>query len=198
MMRAWIAAGFATIIAASSHTLGGGSIPNPLILMFSLAISGLICLTLAGKVLSLPRLSLAVLLSQAIFHTLFSITPAVSSVSGTSVGTHHAGMQQMPVSATMPEMVDMDHNSLPMLGAHLIAATITIALLRRGEVAAIALWRAISLELLDFFSIRFVHPPAAPETISAVVSSHFRALTDLGAPRLTMRHRGPPEFPAPA
>ncbi|MFU1881203.1 hypothetical protein ACM6P1_14065, partial [Enterococcus faecium] len=87
-------------------------------------------LALAGKILSLPRLSLGVLFSQAVFHTLFSITPTMSS-SGTIPGSHHGGMQQMPMPTGMAEM-GMDHTSLPMLGAHLIAAIATIAMLRRG------------------------------------------------------------------
>ncbi len=191
--RGWIAASFATSIAAASHALAGGGVPNPLILVFSLAISGLLCLALAGKVLSLTRLSLGVLFSQGLFHLLFSVTTETVTPETAPLvpsAMHHGGMmnsqQMLP-----PAMPEMDHSSLGMLGAHLVAALLTIVLLRRGEVAMMALLHAIALELRGILRAPLSLPPA-PETISAVNTSQLLTLTDLGAPRLTLRHRGPP------
>jgi hypothetical protein len=70
--RGWIVAGFSTFVAALSHTLGGGAVPGLLAVVVSLAFAGIVSIALSGRTLSTWRLSAAVLLSQLIFHGLFS------------------------------------------------------------------------------------------------------------------------------
>ena len=111
LARGWAGAGFATAIAAASHTLAGGDAPNPLLLLLSLAVSGLVCCFLAGRVLSLGRLVAGVLLSQALFHGLFSLTPLPPPKASLAMmaGMHHgtAGMDAVighPAAASMSHM----------------------------------------------------------------------------------------------
>ena len=73
LVRGWAAALSATAVAAASHVLAGGLIPNPFIVLFALALSAMVSCALAGRALSLPRTSAAVLASQGIFHLLFSV-----------------------------------------------------------------------------------------------------------------------------
>lgn len=71
--RGWYIAGFATFVAALSHTLGGGTAPGLLPVVVSLAFAGIVCIGLAGRTASLWRTATAVLASQLIFHGLFSL-----------------------------------------------------------------------------------------------------------------------------
>ena len=73
LLRGVAAAVAATFIAAFSHVDAGGPPPDGTIILLSLALSGLVCTALAGRSLSLWRLSAAVVLSQALFHGLFSL-----------------------------------------------------------------------------------------------------------------------------
>jgi hypothetical protein len=92
--RGWIAAIVSLFVAACSHALAGGALPATAGLALCLAFSGAVCVLLAGKTLSLARLSIAVGLSQLPFHGLFSLltdaplgTPAPAGVGSTSVPT---------------------------------------------------------------------------------------------------------------
>ncbi|MCU4298632.1 hypothetical protein D3I60_16390 [Brevibacterium permense] len=78
-LRGTLAAAFATFVALTSHILGGGSFPTAMGIIVPLALSTLVCVLLAGRRLSLPRLTVSVGISQTLFHLLFSIfTPHAS------------------------------------------------------------------------------------------------------------------------
>lgn len=200
LARGWLAAGFATGLASASHALAGGELPQPAILLFSLAISGLICTALAGKLRSLPRLNLAVLLSQGIFHTLFSVACSPGTAAGPPIrsASHHVVPAPPSSLAADAASTGIDHASAPMLMAHLAAAALTVLMLRHGESAGIALLHALRLELRGLDSERLSQPlPPAPRSIRAVLTAQLPVLTELGAPQLTLRHRGPPILATP-
>ena len=88
LVRGWTAAFAATAVAAVSHVLGGGSTPEPAIVLFSLAMSGLVSCLLAGRSISLLRLTMAVGFSQGLFHLLFSFGSGPATI-GSNAG--HAG-----------------------------------------------------------------------------------------------------------
>lgn len=134
-LRGTLAAVFATFVALTSHILGGGSFPTAMGVIVPLALSILVCVLLAGRRLSLPRLTVSVGISQTLFHLLFSLFTPVTSGSPTASarsdnglaallgshshhspahGAHHASMQSTPGglvqtthgSAAMPAAMD--------------------------------------------------------------------------------------------
>lgn len=134
LVRGAAASSVATIVAAVSHTLGGGAAPHPLLIVALSVFLTPIAALLVGCRPHILRLSAAVVLSQTVFHVLFTtlnatVTPAVA-------GTGH---QHVMTLGPVGEAVSPDAG---MLGAHLVAVIVTILLLARGEsvARAIACW----------------------------------------------------------
>ncbi|MFZ2964070.1 MAG: hypothetical protein WA006_05235, partial [Rhodoglobus sp.] len=73
-VRGWVTAGFAVFVAAFAHVAAGGHAPDWLAVAVSLAFAGILCVPLAGKTLSLTRLTISVAGAQAVFHTLFALS----------------------------------------------------------------------------------------------------------------------------
>ena len=73
LLRGWLGAAVATSLASLSHLAGGGHVPAPTVWLLAFALAGLVCVGLAGKSLSWPRLLAAVGISQAIYHLLFQL-----------------------------------------------------------------------------------------------------------------------------
>lgn len=154
LLRGAAVSSIATITAAVSHTLGGGAPPHPLlVLSLSILLTPLASL-LVGRTLGFGRLSASVLLSQSVFHLLFvalgaTLAPAASTGSATistgsvaiNTGHQHALTLGALVSGAAPDA--------GMLGAHIIAALFTIAVLWRGErlLRAIARWVRTALRM---------------------------------------------------
>lgn len=191
LARGWAAAGAATLLAAASHVIGGGQVPNLLVSLFALAISGAVCVVLAGKVLSWWRLGVAVALSQGLYHGLFALAGCAPSgtSSVTMVGGHAGHGGQLVVDSTAAAL---SHGGNSMLFAHAVAAVLTILILRRGEVAGVVLLDSIALKVRALF---------AP--ISPVLGAPLRRVrnTAFGAPKISQAldylasahpHRGPP------
>ena len=175
--RGWTAAGFATIVAAVSHTLAGGSTPTFFALAVSVLISGMACTLLAGRTLSIWRLGASVALSQVLFHTVFSGL-------GTPIAAAHTHAPvQLEVGAA--------HHASGMWMAHVVAGLITLAALRYAETA---FWGIASTARLFF--ARLIAAIALPEP--EVTQRHRIALDLAILPRATerilspMRYRGPP------
>jgi hypothetical protein len=119
-----VAAGtIATLIAAASHGLADGMLPGIAGLSLALAFSAIVGIVFAGRRLRLVQLTASVVLSQLAFHVLFSSMSAGGSVIAS--GHHVTALVSAP----------MEHASAPMWFAHAIAAVITIAAIRRGELA---------------------------------------------------------------
>ncbi len=208
LARGWTGAAAATFASMLSHMLAGGGAPAPAILILALALSGLVCTLFAGRVLSLWRMAAGVALSQAVFHWLFSANAAMANVSVALLQGPHAAHDMGPATAaaltaaggaasgsTSAAAMSMNHDSAAMWLGHALAAVATVAVLRHGEVTAVRLLRALRMRLVR------LHPPA----ITANFPLRAKALPpllpvlplpNLGAPLLTMRHRGPPHLPA--
>ena len=199
-VRGWAAAVAATFIAAFSHVLSGGPAPETSVLALSLALSGLVCTALAGRVLSLWRLSAAVVLSQSLFHGLFSLGSASSAAGAAVPAAGHAGHAAHTVAAASGSGLPgtgtmvMDQASPLMWAGHALAALATIAVLRHGEVTAVRLITALRLRVVAFLPVFL---PLAVESGAPVIPADWpvRPLRNLGAPLLVMRHRGPPLLP---
>ncbi|WP_018772497.1 hypothetical protein [Arthrobacter sp. 131MFCol6.1] len=194
-VRGWAAAVAATFIAALSHVLSGGPAPETSVLVLSLALSGLVCTALAGRVLSLWRLCTAVVVSQGLFHGLFSLGSASSAAGTAFPAPGHAGHTVAFASGSrLPGAMAMDQASPLMWAGHALAALATIVVLRHGEVTAVRLIRALGLRVVAFLPFFL---PLAVESGAPVIPADWpvRPLRNLGAPLLVMRHRGPPRLP---
>lgn len=181
-VRGWLAAGCATFVAAFSHVLAGGLMPSVFAVGASLALSGLVCVALAGKTLSLTRLAISVAASQALFHYIFSSSavplPAVEHA-------HH------PQAALITAVGDQ-HHSPSMWLAHVAAAIVTLLALRFAEAS---FWRTI--EIARLFVRRVIATLGA--VVTALGVTPRRPVTELAltppAPSRVLsalRHRGPP------
>ncbi len=205
LARGWTGAATATFASMLSHMLAGGGAPDPAVLILALALSGLVCTLLAGRVLSLWRMAAGVALSQSVFHWLFSASAAMANVSAALPQGPHAAHDMGPAAsaaltaaggaATGGAAMAMNHDSPAMWLSHALAALVTVAVPRHGEVTAVRLIRALRMQLVRL----------RPPTVTATFPLRAKALParlpilplpNLGAPLLTMRHRGPPRLPA--
>lgn len=194
LLRGVAAAVAATFIAAYSHVAAGGHSPDGAIVMLSLALSGLVCTALAGRSLSLWRLGTAVVLSQTLFHGLFSLGASSHAAVTTAPSTSHAGHSAHVMLDHAASSVVTDHSSPVMWLGHAIAAVLTIAVLRHGEVVALGLIQALGLRMVPFLPL-FQPLAVAAGAPFDPANRPVRALRNLGVPLLVMRHRGPPLLP---
>ncbi len=133
LARGALSALVATFVALFSHIVGGGEMPAMLGVVVPLVLSLFVSTLLAGRQLSVVRLSIAVGVSQTLFHTLFVLgAPSVSAgASGSPVSphAHHAAMPMLASDGTIAA-VQADAG---MWVWHAIGAAITVAVLHRGE-----------------------------------------------------------------
>jgi hypothetical protein len=193
VLRGSVAAAFSTFVALLSHVTGGGSAPGAVGVAVPLALSVLVCVALAGRRLTLPRIVLSVAASQFLFHTLF-VLGSSSGVSGSSPAGHagHAGAVELSVTAGHPA----SHTTGAMWAAHVVAAAVTIAMLRQGDaaltrLAEIALFVAHAVVRVLALLAPAIFPRPATATVDAVVRP-LRERLAIG----DVSRRGPPALPA--
>ena len=179
--RGWTAAGFATFVAALSHTLAGGAAPGVVAILVTLVISGAVCTLLAGRTLSTWRLAASIALSQALFHGVFSglgmpVAPR---------GAHHT--VALPVfDATIAH----PHAGATMWLAHAAAALVTVIAFRHAERA---FWGLADTARLLIARLLATVIPLCPATLPALAPGACRDVPrDLTVLLSSMRHRGPP------
>ncbi|TFB91708.1 hypothetical protein [Cryobacterium sp. HLT2-28] len=204
--RGWIAALFSTFVAALSHTLGGGSGPGLVPVALSLAFAGIVCVGLAGRTLSLWRVSLSVLASQLIFHGLFSLGGSGGAMATPSAAPHDhrwiavladpallaaPGSGRLGSGAMTGAMAGGPADGIAMRLAHLAAAAVTILALRFGERAFWGLLEnACPIIRALFAQHPLVLPPRSPRRM--VTTARVFTPRDLRVLLSVMRHRGPP------
>ncbi|MEZ3160493.1 hypothetical protein AB1K54_08070 [Microbacterium sp. BWT-B31] len=189
--RGAVAATVATWVALLSHVTAGGDVPGWLGLLVPWVLSLSVCTMLAGRTLSLVRLSLAVVVSQVLFHLLFVLGAAASPAAGHLEGHVHGAHIALSTGSAVPAAPF----ELRMWVGHAVAAFLTVAAIYRGERAARRL-QAIAREAVAWvrrkvvpsLTFRFALTPAVrlPAVIESVVP-----LRDALAISL-LRHRGPP------
>lgn len=154
VLRGGMAASIATLVALGGHLVGGGAMPSWLGVFLPWWLAVAACTVLAGSRFSLPRMGLAVLSSQALFHGLFtagtpgdpSITLVAPPGSHLGHGAHtapggavsmtappHTGHGGDGVMTAADHALHGSHSDLQMLLWHLAAAVVTTLLLQRGE-----------------------------------------------------------------
>lgn len=138
LARGWIVGLVATTAAAVSHSLAGGYQPGALSFGTALVFAGMLGTVVIGRAPSLPRLSVAVGVSQLAFHLMFSLLGGGAASSRADSGFGMPGMADMGASTlSTPLAVRVqDHAADPgMWIAHTLAAVLTILFLRRAELA---------------------------------------------------------------
>ncbi|WP_424346623.1 hypothetical protein [Kocuria sp. CH-021] len=194
LARGWAGASVATSAAVLSHAAAGGQAPPAVLVLLSLALSGPLCMALAGRVLSRSSLLLGVLLSQSVLHTLFAASGGVSTVAHAAQhSAHHGGAAGSPGAG--PALVlevqsHAEHGGAVMVVAHVLAALAAYVLMRHGEVAAVVLLEALRLRVR-----RLRQALTAPVVVArprAVRAGRPHVLTDQSLLRPVRSHRGPP------
>ncbi|MCK2036459.1 hypothetical protein KZC51_09950 [Microbacterium sp. SSW1-49] len=182
LMRAVVVSAAATLIAAVSHTIGGGAAPHPLLILAVSALITPLSALVIGVRRSRVRTTATVLFAQAAFHVVFQMlgAPTVDGAIAPPGHAHHLELSQLGAVSALPAP------SLAMLGAHVVAAVLTLFLL----------WHAESLlqSIVDWVQtlLRPVPSPTPPEhrrpplLVSTLVALTAAALT-AGVSR-----RGPP------
>jgi hypothetical protein len=137
LARGVLCAVLAVFLAGASHAVAGGTVPVVTILM-SLPLGALVCVILAGRQLSLPRVALGVGVSQVVFHFLFDFFAGMPSVMTStmmvSAGHRHEGILATPlVPMVAGSASSTDGMDAGMIASHLVAGLATVALVRRGE-----------------------------------------------------------------
>ncbi|MGK2938172.1 MAG: hypothetical protein ACSLFR_10280 [Solirubrobacteraceae bacterium] len=181
-VRGWVTTGFAVFVAAFAHVAGGGHAPDWLAVAVSLAFAGILCVPLAGKTLSLPRLTISVAGAQAVFHTLF----ALAGGQGHAITTGHHGAVIFTATA-LAEHGDDGAQSMTL--AHVIAAVITIVALRFGESA---FWGIVARAKAGMPRLRTHSPVAFAQPASTPAPQRELAPTRLRELAASVSRRGPP------
>jgi len=192
VLRGFAASAVAIFVALAGHVTAGGAMPGPLGILVPWVLSFMVCVLLAGRRLSVIRLSISVAVSQFLFHTLFvlgTITP-----SGVVAPHVHGAPLVLPAAAAIPDAVVADGT---MWIGHVVAAALTIAALHRGERLLLGL-RDLAQQSIRWVQRRVASatfvPPARPLAAPSVFSSPV-ALRD-ALLLSTLRGRAPPLSPA--
>lgn len=183
-------ASVATFTAAFSHVAAGGLLPSAAALALTVALSTLVCIALAGRVLSLWRVAAGVAASQFLFHGIFS--QIVSS--GTVVMSPHAGHDSSSTLIAGAATAASSHAAHPswMWLAHAAAAVLTVLMLRHGESAFRDLAGAIALFFAPLTDAGFSRPVPSLRQTLRVGCARIVLPRDLSVLFSAMRHRGPP------
>lgn len=188
VLRGFAASAVAIFVALAGHVTAGGAMPGPLGILVPWVLSFMVCVLLAGRRLSVIRLSISVAVSQFLFHTLFvlgTITP-----SGVVAPHVHGARLVLPAAGAIPDAVVADGT---MWIGHVVAAALTIAALHRGERLLLGL-RDLAQQSIRWVRRRVASAvfvaPARPLAAPSVFSSPV-ALRD-GLLLSTLRGRAPP------
>lgn len=160
-------------LAAGAHTLAGGQLPSPGILLALLALTGLAATTATRLKLNLPALAGLLGAGQLVLHEAFTafsapaLSPAPAGAAAGPTGDlgHHAGPLSLPAGLDGPLAASgLDSGlSVMMLAGHALATLVCAFLLARGESAlwALAAWLRPLLRLPAAVTPGAVAVPAA-------------------------------------
>lgn len=217
VLHGTVAALFSTFVAAFSHAIAGGGAPGALALSLALAFSVVLCTLLSHPRTSVLRLGLSVTLSQAVFHTLFSVFGPISGTasgshgvpSGATTGVaetvlstlvtagHHGTVQGATGTTSGLATVAQSGHSLTapdatMIVGHVIAAIVTFAALYRGERSLSGLVRSARIALGRLVARRLPQQIVEPATLATHRIEDVRVAPTLVFLGPALRRRGPP------
>ncbi|WP_285114711.1 hypothetical protein [Leifsonia sp. fls2-241-R2A-40a] len=192
LTRGMLASGAAILVAALFHVAGGGSAPGLIPLALSLAFATLASVALTARRLSLWRLTLAVAVSQFLFHALFTLGEGGARFSSAEGVAHlHAGSHPTMTLAAMPAAHTSDL-SPSMWMTHATAVLVTVIALRFGEQAFWGLFDTARVRIHRAADRLVVVPVPVSASAAMPGSAEPARLRDLGLPLARLRHRGPP------
>jgi hypothetical protein len=192
VVRGFATSSLAIFVALAGHVSGGGEMPGPLGILVPWLFAFMVSVLLAGRTLSLTRLTLSVAVSQFLFHVLFvlgTVTP-----SGAAIRHVHGAPLVLPAAEGSAVVATAD---AAMWLGHALAAIVTVAALHRGERLLLTL-RDLAVRL-----IRWVRRRADVTLAPRSAASPFR-LAGLFLVRTARRlrlltpllGRAPPALPA--
>jgi hypothetical protein len=190
LARGTVAAAIATLVAALSHTAGGGTFPSAPLVALAFVTSVGWSTAVVGRRFSWPRVSAAVVASQALFHGTFALLGAGGArvVAETARHSAHTGSTTLTV---LPGGSGHAHDGAGMLAAHAVAAVVTIVALRiadRSSLATAALARVVR-SLLPTLSAPVTFDPRIPRVRAN--GTGFRP-APVAVMLTGLRRRGPP------
>lgn len=187
LTRGLLAAAASTFLAGASHAIAGGGVPT-IAVVVALTFGTLVCVILAGRRLTLARITVGVAISQVIFHSLFALfTSGSTAPTGSSTGHGHELFLPVPSAA----LTGTEHPGILMIVSHFAAGLLTIALVRHGEALWWALVGALAASLTAM--IRWVGScPVSEELRSLPVRPATLGMHDLLHADSRRRLRGPP------
>lgn len=198
-VRGSSAAIIATFAALFSHVVGGGEMPDPIGIGVPLLLSLMVSVLLAGRKLSLLRLSISVLVSQMLFHTLFVLGTTPTGINNdlnvVTSHQHHGAIFLQPILSE--QTTTMVQGDTLMWVSHFIGAMVTIAFLYRGERALLRLL-ALGHQAIAWVRSRFVAPvqlsvQVAPAQLQVHETGTWTVLSQVL--ESTLNRRGPPATP---
>lgn len=187
LVRAAAVSSIATLLAALSHTLGGGSAPHPLLILAVATLLTPLSALLVGARQSRGRVAATIVLGQAAFHLLFQALGSptgTTSVGATSlVGGGHSHVIDL---AALGSASPVAGPGVLMLFAHAVAAMLTIVLVWHGEAVVRVVTRWVEALLRQ---VAAVAPPQhrRPPGLRSIAVPSFDAAVSAAVPR-----RGPP------
>lgn len=192
--RGLAAAALSTCVAALAHSVANGHAPSGVAVALSLAFSSLLCIAIAGRRFSWQTTTLSVLLSQLLFHGIFTLEPSSSQgTAAASLTPPHSATpihQIVPGGPSAPPVLHGD-----MVLTHLAAAVITIFYLIWVQGTMTALGRTLRLRLGALLSL-LGSPLDAPHLPSnSATPGETRPRGDRRM-ATTISYRGPPAIPA--
>ena len=174
LARGAVTGAFATLVAAVLHISAGGIAPSPLAMGLALVFATLLGTAATGRRPSLPRVAVAVSLTQAAFHLGFSYLGTDAAVASAATAHHGAPSVAPALVASGSPTAHAAHSDDPVMWlAHAAAAVLTIVFLFRAERALWSLLEATARTIRAAFG-----------ATSAVLPFHAPAL---GAPGFTER-----------
>ncbi len=192
VVRGFATSSLAIFVALAGHVSGGGEMPGPLGILVPWLFAFMVSVLLAGRTLSLTRLTLSVAVSQFLFHVLFVL--GTVSASGVAVRHVHGAPLMLPAAEGTAVVATADAS---MWLGHTLAALLTVTALHRGERLLLTL-RALAVRL-----VRWVRRRADATLAPRAAASPFRLAglflvpAGRGLRLLTpLLGRAPPSLPA--
>ncbi|MDQ1128018.1 hypothetical protein [Microbacterium sp. SORGH_AS_0888] len=178
-LRGGVSSGVAVLLAAVSHSVGGGLPPDLLLVIAAGLLAWPAATLLAASRLGLPGLLLGSVVAQSILHVGFALTAGAEPVAGGGAH-HHAELVLGPAGTSL---------SLPdgrMLTAHAIAALLAFVVLGFGRRAVGVVRRGVRLAARRV-DVAHRSPIAAPRPATALRLDGADAVWTA-----VLRRRGPP------
>ncbi|KJL18399.1 hypothetical protein RN51_03232 [Microbacterium oxydans] len=182
IVRAAALSSVATLLAALSHTLGGGAAPHALLIIAVATLITPLAALLVGVRRSRTRVALAVFLGQAAFHVVFQLLGSPTGVTPITAGGHSHHLDLSLLASASPVAAP----GALMLSAHVVAAALTTLLVWHGE----AIMRVVARWVDALFRRASAVAPSLhrrPERLRSIASPPFDAAVSVALPR-----RGPP------